>query len=131
MKNVLIGLLIAAAGTGIYFFVIKKKKEQPVETGFSKELIIGKWTGEAKSVPDSAIARVKWEFRKDGTAIFAAGDSVKADTLYYTWKDSLGLRIQKTPADSMDIIYQVSKLTADSLELKQNGTDPILLLKSK
>ena len=40
MKNVLIGLLVIAAGTGIYFFVIKKKAEKPIDKGFNKELII-------------------------------------------------------------------------------------------
>ena len=130
MKNVLIGLLVIAAGTGIYFFVIKKKAEKPIDKGFNKELIIGKWAGEAKTLPDSTIARLHWEFRKDGIAYFAAGDSAKADTLQYSWKDSLGIRIQKTPADSVEILYEVSKLTADSLELKQNGNN-ILLLKSE
>lgn len=131
MKKLLIGLLVAAAGTGIYFFVIKKKAEKPIDKGINKELIIGKWAGEAKALPDSIIARLHWEFRKDGIAFFAASDSVKADTLYYSWKDSLGLRIQKTPADSLEILYEVSKLTADSLELKQNGNNSILLLKSE
>jgi len=37
MKKLMIGLLVAAAGTGIYFFVIKKNKEKPIDTGFNKD----------------------------------------------------------------------------------------------
>ena len=131
MKKLMIGLLVAAAGTGIYFFVIKKNKEKPIDTGFNKELIIGKWAGETKAVPYSTTISLSWEFRKDGTALFAASDTAKTDTLYYSWKDSIGLKVQKSPADSLEMVYEVSKLTADSLELKQTGSDPILLLKSK
>jgi len=131
MKNVLIGLLIVAAGAGVYFFVIKKKKEKPVEQGIKKELIIGKWKGETTTPPDSVLTRFSWEFRKDGSAIYAVGDSLNADTLFYSWKDSLGISIRKSSTDSLGIDYELGKLTADSLELKQNGSNPLILLKSK
>lgn len=129
MKNFFIGLLVVAAGTAVYFFVIKKKKDQPV-TGINKEWIIGKWkTDIAQAVADSTKPPVTYDFQKEGIALRSVSDTVKADTLHYAWKETGELLLKEKAADTTGTVLTVSKLTADSLEVK--GSDNIAVLFTK
>ncbi|MBM3416943.1 MAG: hypothetical protein FJY20_11000 [Bacteroidetes bacterium] len=127
MKKIFIGLLIAAAGAGVYFFLLKKKKDKPEAGNVNKELIIGKWKSESyEPVKDSAQSTLLYEFQKDGIAYRSLNDTAKADTLHYSWKESAELFLKKNAADSSGISLKVNKLTADSLQVL--GSDSISIL---
>lgn len=131
MKNFFIGLLVVAAGTAVYFFVIKKKKDQPV-TGINKEWIIGKWkTDLAQQAADSTKPPITYVFQKEGIALRSVSDTVTADTLHYAWKETGELLLKEKATDTTGTLLAVSKLTADSLELKGSDNATILFTKLK
>lgn len=131
MKNFFIGLLVVAAGTAVYFLVIKKKKDQPV-TGINKEWIIGKWkTDLSRAVADSTNPPVTYDFREAGIALRSVSDTVKADTLHYAWKETGELMLKEKAADSTGTVFTISKLTMDSLEVKGIDSATVLYTKVK
>lgn len=129
MKNFFIGLLVVAAGTAVYFLVIKKKKDQPV-AGINKEWIIGKWKAESyQPVTDSVQPKFIYDFQKEGLALRSVSDTAKTDSLHYSWKETGELMVKEKPADTTGLVFTVSRLTADSLEVK--GSDNVTVLFTK
>lgn len=132
MKNVFIGLLIIAAGTGVYFFLIKKKNTGTEQANaINKELLAGKWkTVSYQPVVDSLQPLYGYDFQKDGIALRSASDTVKADTTHYSWNKENELVIKANAADTAGVAYVVQKLSADTLQV-QSKTDKVIILLTK
>lgn len=126
MKNVFIGLLVVAAGAGVYFFVLKKKQKETKAT-INKEWVIGKW--KASTAKDSAFNSYQYNFLKDGSVLRSVSDTVKADTLYYEWSKANELVWKEKASDSTGKIFAVIKQTSDSLQLQ--STDSLVILFTK
>ena len=115
MNKLLIGLLVLAAGTGIYFLV-RKQEHQPVPSSFNKEQLTGTWASIPKSPNDSVAFNESYQFQSNGRVIHVL-DSTKADTLFYDWKkDQLVLKQQQT--DTIGTEYTITQLINDSLQLR-------------
>lgn len=131
MKKLLIGLLIAAAGTGVYFLLQNRKKADPPLTVNDQDWLIGKWTDKSgELLPDSLATVLQWEFRKDGIAIVSNQQPLINDTLQYAWKDSASLGI-RSAKDSMETVFRVIHSANDSLVLERSDSSRILLGRSK
>jgi hypothetical protein len=128
MKKLFIGLLVVAAGAGIYFLVVKKEP-QPVTSVSKKEMIIGKWATGPALQPDSGSTRHQYEFQKDGQLIRSLGDSINADTTKYEWKQENELTWKQEASDSVATNFTVLRLTTDSLEVR--GKDSVVILFTK
>lgn len=119
MKKIFIGLLTLAAGTALYFLVIKKGKENNNATGFQKEWIIGNWKQLLSSeVTDSLSPGQHWVFSREGFVMKPALDSLMTDTLQYHWKNETEILISKLATDSTGVSYLINRLTKDSLLLQ-------------
>ena len=132
MKNVLIGLLIIAAGTGAYFFLFKKKHTEEAAS-INKELLAGKWkTVSYQPVIDSLQPLYGYDFQKDGIALRSTSDTVKADTTHYAWNKENELVIKANATDTAGMAYVVQKLSADTLQVQSKKDQvTILLIKTK
>jgi hypothetical protein len=131
MNKLLIGLLVLAVAGGA-FFLLKKKKNEPVTQTLNKEWIIGKWeTNSYTPAADSIQPKLRFDFLKDGIALRSLSDSVKADTISYKWNDNQELVIMENATDSIGTVLAVSKLTADSLQVQRADSVTILFTKVK
>lgn len=131
MKNVLIGLLVVAAGAGA-FFLLRKGKSNNTTTEINKEWIVGKWKPQVyEPVPDSTKPRYQYDFQKEGLALRSISDSAKADSLKYNWNKADQLVVKTSSADSTGTAYTVAKLTRDSLQLVAADKASILFTRSK
>ena len=128
MKNVLIGLLIVAAGTGA-FFLLRNKKKPAAANEINKELIVGKWKADAGK--DSVFNQYSYDFLKDGKIVRSLTDSVKADTAHYEWNKNNELIWKEKTGDSTGKLFAVVKLTQDSLQIQSKDSATILFTKLK
>ncbi len=128
MKSILFVLLLAGAGTAVYFFVFKKKNE-PGAAVFNKDLLNGTWKPVKSG--DSTVFNLNVTFLKDGKLIRQQQDSVKADTSYYDWKSDKTLLFKEKPADTSGKVYAVIQLTKDSLRINTDENKSILLERMK
>ena len=131
MNKLFIGLLIVAAGAGV-FFLLSKKKNKTAVAAINKELIIGKWkTASSLLAKDSALPIYQYNFLKDGNIIKSLNDSAKTDTSYYEWSKPNELVWKENASDSIGNIYGVVKLTTDSLQMQTKDSSIILFTKLK
>ena len=96
MNKLIIGLLIIAAGAGVYFLLSKKKNSTETAV-IKKELIIGTWKIESyQPATDSLQPKYSYDFQKDGMAV-AGGKLwiIKKDAKYWL-KDENGGMAQLT-----------------------------------
>lgn len=128
MNKLFIGLLIVAAGAGI-FFVLRKKKSTSTTTKINKEWIIGKWNADAGK--DSAFSQYRYDFLNDGNIVRSLNDSAKADTAHYEWNKKNELLWKEKAGDSTGKIFSVLKLTQDSLQVQSQDSATILFVKMK
>ncbi|HEX4877056.1 MAG TPA: hypothetical protein VFV31_10320 [Chitinophagaceae bacterium] len=128
MKNFIIGLLVVAAGAGVYFFVLRKKDKE-TKVAFSKEWVIGKWKADAGT--DSVFSAYSYDFLKEGIILRAANDTLKADTLHYEWNKANALVWKDDTADSTGKTFTIIKLTQDSLQVQSADSVSILFTKLK
>jgi len=127
MNKLFIGLLIVAAGAGI-FFLLRKKQQPGVTNTVNRELLTGQWqTVLYQPEKDSAQPMYRYDFRKDSTLIRLISDTLKPDTLYYTWDKTDHLLWKKTLADTTGQLYTVRHLSTDSLQLLPDDSSRILL----
>jgi hypothetical protein len=119
MNKLFIGLLILAAGTGVFFLLRKNKGTQTTET-IHKDLLIGKWKDSANH----------YVFEKEGIILHSLNDSLKADTSYYAWKDN-DLVWKENAEDSIGRTFIIQKLVRDSLQLLSKDSVSILLIRVK
>lgn len=117
MNKLLIGLLVVAAGAGVYF-LLQKKKDQPVAHSLDKELIIGKWKPEPADPGDSSNASYRYEFLETGTVLHSLNDSVLTDSSRYEWNKKDQMVWKENAADSVGRVFSVLMLTKDSLQLQ-------------
>ena len=128
MNKLFIGLLIVAAGAGV-FFLLRKKKNTTAGNGIKKEWIVGKWKADAGK--DSAFSRYSYDFLKDGNILRSLNDSAKADTLHYEWNKTNELVWKEKASDSTGNIFSVLKLTLDTLQVQSKDSATILFTKLK
>ena len=129
MNKLLIGLLLVAAGAGAYF-LLKKKKDQPVANVLNKELIIGKWKPGNTEPGDSSNVSYRYEFLKDGTVLHSLNDSVKADSSHYEWNKKDELVWKENPVDSAGRVFSIVKLTTDSLQVQLPDSSTLLFTRT-
>ena len=128
MNKLIIGLLIIAAGAGVYFLLSKNNSTETAV--IKKELIIGTWKIESyQPATDSLQPKYSYDFQKDGMAVRSVNDSIKTDTVKYEWKKTSQLVIKENTADSTGKVYTVEKLTKDSLQII--GTDSVVVSLTK
>ena len=128
MKQLIIGLLVIAAGAGAFYFLQKKKTSISIE----KELLVGKWklnsldakTKDSSAYSLSAIAAIDsnltkyhYDFRKDGNVFTSLTGSAKVDTSHYEWAKKNRLTWKENTRDSTGEVFTVTRLTNDSLLL--------------
>ncbi len=128
MNKLIIGLLIIAAGAGVYFLLSKNNSTETAV--IKKELIIGTWKIESyQPATDSLQPKYSYDFQKDGMAVRSVNDSIKTDTVKYEWNKTSQLVIKENTADSTGKVYTVEKLTKDSLQII--GTDSVVVSLTK
>ncbi|MEO7984160.1 MAG: hypothetical protein ABI688_08765 [Bacteroidota bacterium] len=130
MNKLIIGLLVVAAG-GAIFLLLRKKKNATVTNEIKKEWIVGKWETAAVIANDSNFSKYSFDFQKDGQIVRSLNDSVKADTAHYEWSKANELVWKEKLTDSAGRIYQVIKLTADSLQVQAVDSSTVLFTKLK
>lgn len=142
MNKFIIGLLVVAAGTGI-FLLLRKKNETTTANSINKDWIVGKWNpiaigSDSTLANDSNFSKYRFEFQKDGNVVRSINDSVKADTTHYEWnKNNELVWFERTPSekekasDSTGKVYVVTKLTSDSLQMQATDSSTILFTKLK
>ena len=128
MNKLIIGLLVVAAGTGIYFLFLQKKVQT---VSINKEMIVGTWQSADGMPNDSNFSKYRFDFQKDGNVVRSLNDSAKADTSHYTWNKANQLVWKEKAIDSTGKIYQVTKLTRDSLQFQATDSSTILFTKRK
>ena len=130
MNKLFIGLLVVAAGAGIFLLLNKKKNTTEAET-INKELIIGKWKTDAVLPSDSAFNLYSYNFQKEGIVLMFLNDSVKADTSHYEWSKKNDLIWKGKATDSTGETFSIVKLTQDSLQLRSVDSSTVLFTKVK
>lgn len=131
MNKLIIGLLIIAAGAGVFFF-LNKKKNKPVDKTFNKELIIGKWkTYSAEALKDSMQTSHLYEFQKEGLVLHSLNDSSNVDTTHYEWGKANELIWNQSGADSIGKVFSIQSLTKDSLQLQAKDSTVSLFIKAE
>ncbi len=131
MNKLFIGLLIVAAGAGVFFLLRKKKNTTEPENEIKKELIIGKWRTDAQPGNDSTFKDYRYEFSKEGNIIRSLNDSAMADSSFYAWNNESNLEWKKNATDTTGVLYKVIQLTADSLQLVSKDSVTILFTRLK
>lgn len=130
MKNVLIVLLVAAIGAGVYFYFSKKQQASPP---VSRELILGKWKIDSlvfkkdsskagnlfSHLFDSSLHKYEVEFRKD-SLVLQTNDERVEDTSHYELADGSTLLISHNNGDDKEK-FNISKL--DSSVMIANDKD--------
>ncbi len=127
MNKLIIGLLVVAAGAGI-FLLLRKKKETTTANEMTKEWIVGKW------IPitiGTNFSKYQFDFQKDGKVVRSLNDSVKADTSHYEWSKASELVWKEKASDSTGKVYVVTKLTQDSLQVQAADSSTVLFTKVK
>ena len=128
MNKLFIGLLIVAAGTGV-FFLLHKKKNSTTTNEIKKNWIIGTWKADAGK--DSVFSSYRYDFLKDGNIICSLNDSTRVDTSHYEWNKANDLIWKENTSDSIGKVFAVLKLTQDSLQLQSRDSATILFTKLK
>jgi hypothetical protein len=130
MNKLLIGLLVVAAGAGI-FLLLRKKKDATTTNEIKKEWIVGKWKTAAVMANDSNFSKYQFDFQKDGNIVRSLNDSAKVDTSHYEWNKANELVWKEKASDSTAKIYVVTKLTQDSLQVQAADSSTVLFIKLK
>ena len=135
MNKLIIGLLVVAAGAGI-FLLLRKKNETTTANSINKDWIVGKWNpiaigSDSTLANDSNFSKYRFEFQKDGNVVRSINDSVKADTTHYEWNKNNELVWKEKANDSTGKVYVVTNLTQDSLQIMATDSSTILFTKLK
>lgn len=145
MKKLIFGLLIIAAGAGLFFY-LQNKKQTSSQNNIQKELLIGKWKmssiqeGKDSSnnllvgimgLVDSNILNYDYEFTKDQKINRFLGDSLTKDSSVYEWNKNDQLIWKEYYRDSVGEALQVLKLNNDSLQLQDKDSMLIYFTKVK
>ena len=131
MNKIFIGLLVVAAGAGIFLLLNKKKNTTDLET-INKELIIGNWKTDAVLPSDSTFNQYQYNFQKEGNVLVSSpADTVKADTTHYEWNNKNELIWKGKATDSIGETFSIVKLTSDSLQLRTADSATVLFTKVK
>jgi hypothetical protein len=131
MNKLFIGLLIVAAGAGV-FFLLRKKKNSIVTNTINKEWIIGKWKVDSLQFPkddtisdlersglalDTNYKKYTYAFTTDGYVLRSFPEILKTDTSYYKWTDTARLRWSRAANDTITTPLKVMRLDKTTLVL--------------
>lgn len=130
MNKLFIGLLVIAAGAGIFFFACSKKQKS-TSTTFDKSAIVGHWKAGSTSSSDSNFSKYEFDFQKEGRVIRSLNDSLPADTSNYEWTKKDQLVWKEKSTDSTGNTYSVLKLNNDSLQIQSADSITVLFTKIK
>jgi hypothetical protein len=132
MNKLFIGLLIIAAGAGVFFLLRKKSTATVTPNEIKKEWIVGKWKTESyQPAKDSAQPLYRYDFLKGGNVLRSLSDSAKTDSLHYEWNRNNELVWKEKGSDSTGNVFAVLHLSQDSLQLKGKDSSAILFTKVK
>jgi len=144
MKKVFIGLLIVAAGAGIFFLFQKKNK--PAKGYVQKDLIIGKWKldslyslkdsgsnvmPDVMELVDPHLKKYEYEFTKGGAVGLWLKDSLTKDSIRYEWIKEDQFAWKEYPANKTIEVFDVSVLNRDSLSMQSKDSAILLFTKAK
>lgn len=145
MKKVFIGLLIAAAGTAIYF-LLQKRKDPIIHNSIHKEQIIGKWKLDSlyfakdssnsiipviMMLADPDLKKYTYEFTKDGAVELWLADSLTKDSIRYEWTKEDYITWKENSMKDPDEVYKISLLNKDSLLMQSKDSVSLLFTKEK
>jgi hypothetical protein len=143
MNKLLIGLLIIAAGAGIYFYLRTKENTHSSNT-INKDLLPGKWKIAALDVKNDSIGglftgimalvdtntvKYEYEFSGNGNILRSLGDSSVADTSMYKWEKD-ALLWKEDSSDTTGTLLHVVILTRDSLYLVDADSTAVLFIRT-
>ena len=144
MKKVFIGLLIVAAGAGIFFLFQKKNK--PAKGYVQKDLIIGKWKldslyslkdsgsnvmPDVMELVDPHLKKYEYEFTKGGAVGLWLKDSLTKDSIRYEWIKEDQFAWKEYPANKTIEVFDVSVLNRDNLSIQSKDSVILLFTKAK
>ena len=130
MNKLIIGLLIVAAGAGVFFFLIKKNKT--AATSINKDWIIGKWQAQPPNpLVDTVFIPYQYDFQKDGILLQSLKDSIAADTMHYDWNKISQLVWKQKKEDTAARVFSVVQLTQDTLQVQAVDSSTVLFTKVK
>lgn len=128
MKKLFFGLLLIAAGAGVFFY-LQNKKQTSSQNTIQKGLIVGKWKIDLyQPAKDSAQPHYQYSFLKNGTLLRSINDTAKADTLHYDWVNDTEHIWKRKADDSIINRFTIMKLSPDSLQLQTLDSTGIILL---
>ncbi len=139
MKKLFIGLLILAAGTGMYFFVTNKTRISE-ELNY-KTLIVGKWKLDSINYRedsirnglsaglDSLAMQYTYELKENGTTRMFSGDSLMQESSVYEWKKDRQLVWKDSPADTSGTTLTVLQLDKNKLIVLTNDSSRLVFNK--
>jgi hypothetical protein len=145
MNKLFIGLLIAAAGTGVFFLLRKKKSTTSNE--INKEWIVGKWKVDSISpgkdpehviialldATDSAAKKEVHHFYDNGLLVSGNpyDSPIKNDSSHYEFSKNNELVFKEKASDTASTIFSIIRFTKDSLQIQTKDSTWMLLTKVK
>ncbi|MEO5563036.1 MAG: hypothetical protein ABIR18_06360 [Chitinophagaceae bacterium] len=148
MKKLFIGLLIIAAGAGIFYLWELRNQNSPApepDTKIQKDLLVGNWKlnsinagkDSGESVinlllsHDSNLLKFNYEFTKDSALFVSVGDSLTGDTSSYKWSDQNHLVFLNKSSGIDPDSLRVAILTKDSLILQDRDSALLVFTKAR
>ena len=123
MNKLFIGLLILAAGAGVFFFLRKQNQKETIM--FNKEWMVGKWKLDsivhkdpAKNhnlIPDADLKSFQYNFIGDSSLLQITGDSGSVVRLHYQWKNENKLMVTDNVTDTVGDVFTITQLTNDKM----------------
>ena len=143
MNKLFIGLLIVAAGTGVFFFLRKRKSATANE--INKEWIVGKWKVDSISpgkdpelvfqlyATDSNSKKEVHHFFDNGLLVssYPYDSLIKNDSSYYEFSKNNELVFKGKVNDTTSTVFSIKKLTQDSLLVQTKDSTRVLFAKAK
>jgi hypothetical protein len=140
MKKVFFGLLIIAAGAGIFLYLRQQKKQSTIE----QSLIIGDWKLDSLAFKkdsgglqpnvllflDSNLLKYHYEFTKNNSILISLQDSLTSDSTRYYWAAKNELVWKDDPSAAGDSLL-VTILSKDSLVLLGRDSTAFYFTKNK
>ena len=142
MKKLFIGLLIIAAGAGIFYF-LRKQNKSLTKIDIQRDWIIGNWkldsidmgkdSGDINilTLLDSNLYEYRYQFTADSTVYVSLKDSLTADSSRYAWGEQNELVFQNDLFNKAPDSLNVTMLSKDRLVLQDRDSVLLFFAKAK